>query len=275
MEGANNMEMELIMLGTGSAMVTKCYNTCFALRNNNEYFLVDGGGGNGIMVQLQKADIDYQNIHHIFVTHGHTDHILGIIWVIRKCAMLMKENKYLGELTIYCHDEAAKMLNTFCEMMFPKRLLPFIGNGIFIREVKSGERFNAIGMEIQFFDIQSTKAKQFGFKAILPNGKSLACLGDEPYTEVSKDYVENSDFMLTEAFCLYEDREIFKPYEKNHNTALDTGKLAKQLNVKNLVIYHTEDKNLEKRKKLYTEEAKSVYSGQVFVPDDLERIQLK
>lgn len=38
------MKPELIMLGTGNAMVTKCYNTCFALRNEEEYFLVDAGG---------------------------------------------------------------------------------------------------------------------------------------------------------------------------------------------------------------------------------------
>ena len=52
--------MELIMLGTGSAMVTKCYNTCFALRREEEYFLVDAGGGNGILSQLEKAEIDYK-----------------------------------------------------------------------------------------------------------------------------------------------------------------------------------------------------------------------
>lgn len=38
--------MKLIMLGTGNAAVTKCYNTCFLLSEDNEYFLVDGGGGN-------------------------------------------------------------------------------------------------------------------------------------------------------------------------------------------------------------------------------------
>ena len=74
---------------------------------------------------------------------------------------------------------------------------------------------------------------------------------------------------------LYEDREIFKPYEKNHSTPIEAGKLAKELNVKNLVLYHTEDKRLPERKKLYSKEAKTVYDGQVFVPDDLERIELK
>ena len=50
--------MRLIMLGTGHAMVTRCYNTCFALEDGDEYFLVDAGGGNGILCQLEKAKID-------------------------------------------------------------------------------------------------------------------------------------------------------------------------------------------------------------------------
>lgn len=268
------MDMQLIMLGTGYAMATKCFNTCFALKNNDEYFLVDAGGGNGIMVQLDKANIPYENIHQMFVTHGHTDHVLGVIWIIRKYATLMKNKKYSGEFTIYCHDELVKMITTFCKMMFPKNLLQFLGSGIQIREVKDGDKIKAIGMEIQFFDIASTKAKQFGFKAVLPDGEKLVCLGDEPYNEIDKKYAENSDWLLSEAFCMYRDRNIFKPYEKHHSTALEAGKLAKKLDAKNLVLYHTEDTNLAERKVRYTKEAESVYDGKVFVPDDLDRIRL-
>lgn len=46
--------MKLIMLGTGNALVTKCYNTCFVFENQNQYFLVDGGGGNTLLSQLEK-----------------------------------------------------------------------------------------------------------------------------------------------------------------------------------------------------------------------------
>ena len=39
--------MKLIILGTGNAMVTRCYNTCFAItdEDTNEFLLVDAGGG--------------------------------------------------------------------------------------------------------------------------------------------------------------------------------------------------------------------------------------
>lgn len=33
---------------------------------------------------------------------------------------------------------------------------------------------------------------------------------------------------------------------------------------------HTEDKNIERRKELYTAEAKAYYNGNVYVPEDLE-----
>lgn len=63
--------MKLTILGTGNAMVTKCYNTCFAIENDGHYFLVDGGGGNTIMKQLKNADIDWREITDAFVTHKH------------------------------------------------------------------------------------------------------------------------------------------------------------------------------------------------------------
>jgi len=47
--------MEILFLGTGHAISTRCYNTCYVLRQNERYLLVDGGGGNGILRQLQPV----------------------------------------------------------------------------------------------------------------------------------------------------------------------------------------------------------------------------
>ena len=105
---------ELIMLGTGNAAVTRCYNTCFALKNKDEIFLVDAGGGNGILQQLETAGIPLQSIHHLFVTHTHTDHILGVVWVVRMIAQSMNAGKYEGVLHVYGHAEAMRVLELIC-----------------------------------------------------------------------------------------------------------------------------------------------------------------
>lgn len=50
-------------------------------------------------------------------------------------------------------------------------------------------------MKLECFDIQSTKEKQFGFRAELPSSDEsdkplvLACLGDEPYNEQNRRYI--------------------------------------------------------------------------------------
>ena len=69
---------KLIVLGTGNAQAVHCYNTCFAMKNGEEYFLTDAGGGNGILLALEKQKIPLEKIHHVFVSHAHNDHILQI-----------------------------------------------------------------------------------------------------------------------------------------------------------------------------------------------------
>ncbi len=264
----------LIMLGTGNATVTKCYNTCFALQNNDEYFLVDTGGGNGILAQLESAGIPLDTIHNIFISHEHTDHSLGIIWLIRMIATQMKKGKYQGTLNIYCHKELEETIMTIVNLTVQKKFTELIGDRIIFIQVEDAGKEEILDHEFTFFDICSTKAKQFGFMMNMGNGKKFTFLGDEPYREVEHQYAIDAEWLLHEAFCLYDDREIFQPYEKHHVTVKDACELAAELHVNNLILYHTEDKNIDNRKMLYTEEGKASYKGNLYVPDDLERIKL-
>ena len=268
---------KLIMLGTGNAMVTKVYNTCFLIElPDGELFMTDSGGGNGILRQLELVKADYRRIHHLYVTHGHTDHIIGVVWMMRKIASLMNNGKYNGQLHIYCHDVVRDMLLTMCQMMLKKKDFDNIGQNILVHEVKDGERIDLPQVEITAFDIFSTKAKQFGYRARFKDDNLvLACLGDEPYNEKCQQYVQGADWLLSEAFCKYDDRDKFKPYEKHHSTVKEAGELAQQLGIKNLVLYHTEDKTIATRKQEYTAECQQYFKGSVYVPEDLDIIALK
>lgn len=83
--------MNITMLGTGNAMVTECYNTCFVLQDGEKHLLVDGGGGNTLLRQLQQAGFAWQDMREIFVTHKHVDHLMGIVWMIRMICQHMKQ----------------------------------------------------------------------------------------------------------------------------------------------------------------------------------------
>jgi ribonuclease Z len=185
-----------------------------------------------------------------------------------------------------------KVIKTIIDMILAKKQLAKVAERVVFYQLEDGDCFEVGDMKLECFDIQSTKEKQFGFRAELPavsednaasdnassaaSGKPLvlACLGDEPYNEQNRRYIVGADWMMCEAFCLYADRDTFKPYEKCHSTALDAGKLAEELGVKNLILYHTEEKTLANRKENYTREAAENFKGRIFVPDDLEVIEL-
>ena len=264
---------KLIVFGTGNATVTKCYNTCFALKKENEYFLVDAGGGNQILSILENKQITLNQIHHIFVTHAHTDHVLGIIWVIRMIGQKINQGKYEGKLYLYAHKELIEKIKTICNLTLPKKITNLFEQSIIFVEVKDHEQKEILGEDFTFFDIHSTKEKQFGF-SLAYNNKKLTCLGDEPYSENAQKYVENASYLLCEAFCLYEDREKFKPYEKHHSTVKDAAEIAEKFHVKNVVLWHTEDSDMQHRKEKYTKEAKQYYHGNIYVPNDLEEIEI-
>ena len=71
-----------------------------------------------------------------------------------------------------------------------------IGEQIFLIPVEDGETVSILDYDVTFFDILSTKAKQFGFTMMLKNGKKFTCAGDEPYNPDCKPYVEGSQWLL-------------------------------------------------------------------------------
>ena len=131
--------MKLTILGTGNAMVTKCYNTCFAIENDGHYFLVDGGGDNTIMKQLKNADIDWREITDVFVTHKHIDHIMGIIWIMRLFGQNIAEKGLDRELNIYGHEEVIHILHSMAELLLQKKHCAAIGKQIHMIKVKDGK----------------------------------------------------------------------------------------------------------------------------------------
>lgn len=266
--------MKLTMLGTGNALVTECYNTCFLMEEQGQLLLVDGGGGNTILRQIKSAGYDWMDIRHIFVTHKHIDHLLGIVWMVRMICQFMRHGEYRGEAFIYSHAEVISLLRDLADKLLQKKAAALIGGRLHLVEVTDGETMELIGHPVTFFDIQSTKAKQYGFRMDLGEGRKLTCCGDEPLAPPLEACAAGSEWLLHEAFCLHSQADIFDPYEKHHSTVKDACELAERLHIKNLLLYHTEDSSLSRRKELYQQEGKQYYHGALWIPDDLEVISL-
>ena len=268
----NKGNLKITMLGTGNASVTEYYNTCFILSDSNSYFLVDAGGGNQILRILKEQKIALTDIHHLFVTHSHSDHILGVVWLVRMIGQLMNKNSYDGVLNIYANEETAEGLKVICKCVLASKITKLFGDRIEIITLKDGDTHTILDREITFFDIKSTKLSQFAFE--IKEEKLLFC-GDEPLKEELYHKLQNVDYLLHEAFCMYSERDKFKPYEKHHSTVKDACALAESFKIKNLILMHTEDSHRDDKKKLYSAEGKEYYSGNLIIPCDSESISIE
>ena len=263
--------MKLHILGTGNAGALDCYNTCFAIENNGEYFLIDGGGGNQILKQLKLAKIRLNNIHNIFLSHNHTDHILGVVWVVRRIcqAMMMSDGGYVGNLNIYGSSISMNVLQQIVEMLFSPAK-DYIGKRIIFNAVDDRQIVNINSLDIEFFDIHAQKGVQFGFAL----GNKLVFCGDETLKEELVDFVKNKEWLIHESYCLDSEKAQYNPHRHQHCTVKEASEIAQKTNAQNLILVHTKDNDLKNRKKKYAVEAKKYFSGNVIIPDDLEVIDL-
>lgn len=58
--------------------------------------------------------------------------------------------------------------------------------------------------------------------------------------------------------------------KKHHSTVKDACETAARMGVQNLILYHTEDKDLTHRRQRYYDEGHQYYQGNLYIPDDLE-----
>src|ERR1700749_1111756 len=93
------MKFEVTILGSSSA--TPIYNrnpTSQVLNINERLYLIDCG--EGTQQQMLRFDVKASRIDHIFISHIHGDHYLGIVGLISS----MHLNGRTRPLHIYCPE---------------------------------------------------------------------------------------------------------------------------------------------------------------------------
>lgn len=265
---------KLLVLGTGGGLTTKCYNTCFLLQNHDQYFLVDTGAGAQILNQIQKANVTLNQVHDIFISHKHVDHLLGIFPLLRVICRDIPKNKYQGNVNLYCAKEVHEIIERFILDTFHDVHIDVYHKNVIFHEIENEQEYSIIGYQVKMLDLYPNKFIEFGFQTKLNNGKVFTFLGDVPCSEKNVDKIRNTDWVCHEVFCREAENDLFHPHQINHSTVKDVSQAIQDLDVKNLVLWHTKDNCIEERKELYTKEAKEYFKGNIYVPDDLEVIEL-
>lgn len=86
------MTFEVTILGCGAAVPTMKHNPTSQIVNmHDKLFMIDCG--EGTQIQMRKYKIKFQRINHIFISHLHGDHYLGLMGFISSMHLLGRKTK--------------------------------------------------------------------------------------------------------------------------------------------------------------------------------------
>ncbi len=262
---------DLIILGCSSQQPTRLRNHgAYLLRWNNEGLLFDPG--EGTQRQFIFANVAPPTVTRIFVSHFHGDHCLGL------GSMLMRLNLDKVAHPIHCYYPASGKVyfdrlryGTLYHDHLQVIEHPVSEEGIvhiddqFTIEAKFLEHgVDNIGWRISEKDVykfEKDKLKQFGVQgplvkklekegqievqgkivkitdvAHLQKGRVFAIVIDTKFTQKAIELASGANLFLCESTYLEEHRELAEKY--HHLTAKQAATIAKQANVKQMVLTH-------------------------------------
>ncbi|MFH1391746.1 MAG: ribonuclease Z [Candidatus Diapherotrites archaeon] len=298
-------KVKIVFLGTSASTPTKNRGlNSVAIRFEGEWLLFDVP--EGTQRQMMNSKVSYLKINHVFISHFHADHILGLggllatmnihgrDWPITiygpkgikgkvdsmlKIAMLtpgfevktveVKKGKILEEEKF---SVTAAPLNHEVECF-----------GYVFKEKDKGGEFNRVkaiklGIPIGplFSDLQKGKKVKVNGKTISPEdvldkkkarpGRKVSMIFDTLPTKNYYKAIEESDILIHESSFLDKMKERAK--ETMHSTALQAGDVAKQTNAKKLVLFHLSARHKENEK--FENEARASFPNVVVAKDLLE-----
>ena len=268
--------MKITILGASSALQTPAnFNTSHVVSVDEQLFLIDAG--DGIQVKLRQFGIKISRLNHIFISHLHGDHCLGIVGILSSWAMTGRT----GDVHIYAHADLETLLQPhidyFCrdtpfsiefhainprsnEVIFENKNVKVstipLKHGIpacgFLFEEKQRER-HLIREKLDFYqipikDLQAIKA---GGDWLAPDGKAIGNAELTRPADPPKRYAYCTDTAYYEkiipliegADCLFHEatfskKDAARAKENNHSTAEDAALIASKSKVKQLIIGH-------------------------------------
>lgn len=267
----NTREVILTFLGTGYSRAINNYNACFTIENNGKYFLIDSGGGNGLLSQLSKAKIELELIRDIFISHFHMDHFLGAIWFFKEIIKRFKETDHTYTINLYCDEATVKPLQESMALLIGSDYKKY-ERYFKIIKIEYSYKYTIIGLDFKFFDLYPTKVAQTGFYFYIGN-KKISFTGDEKINKAVYSYIYKSNTLISEALCLEEDKKRFRPDKSNQSTVKEIAELAENLKISHLILIHTEDISANRVNK-YQTQVQEHFRGSVMIPKDFQKYKV-
>ncbi|MBK5194468.1 MAG: ribonuclease Z [Proteiniphilum sp.] len=269
-------KFEVTILGCGSSMPTTLHNPPSQLIDLHEkLFMIDCG--EGTQLQMRKYKARMSKLHSLFISHLHGDHIFGLPGLLSTLSMLGRTNELniyahreinflLNPLLGYLGKYISFKINLIPlnpdnhEILFENRSMKVtsfplkhrIATNGFLFEEKETPR-HIIREMIDFYHIPLKQLNDIkeGVDYITSDGtvirneiltlpgnpaKRYAYCSDTAYAPEIIPHIEGVDLLFHEA--TFAESELVRAGETYHSTARQAAEIAKEANVKKLIIGH-------------------------------------
>lgn len=195
--------MKIRVLGCGGGIGTGAHTTCFQVNDN---VLLDAGTG---LCELTKQEM--KKIKHIFVTHSHIDHILGIPLMVDAVFRDTVEPIVVHALAETIHALKTHIFNwdiwpDFAEL--PGVEAPVLSYKI----MKPGDVVEANGLQVEMIEVNHV-LPCVGYRFVDKDNKSFAFSADTTTNDTLWDALnkhDSLDVLIVEAAFPDKDAELCK-----------------------------------------------------------------
>ncbi|WP_435334136.1 ribonuclease Z [Haloarchaeobius sp. TZWWS8] len=303
------MSLSVTFLGTSGAVPTTQRNpSALYCQREGEGFLFDCA--EGTQRQMMRFGTGF-GVDHIFVTHTHGDHVLGIPGLLQT----MDFNERDEPLSIHCPAGERGLIDglvkaTGTRPSFPVHIdeiragdVVFEGEEYEIRAFDVEHRTNAVGYALVEDDRKGRFDREHAEELGVPVGPKFSALhrgesvelddgtvvepeqvvgeprpgrrfvytGDTEPVAATVDVAQNADLLVHDATFAEDNRE--RAGQTGHSTAKQAAEIARRAGVRRLALTHISSRYAGDASD-HQREAREVFDGECFVPEDGDTVEI-
>lgn len=292
-------------LGCGSAKPSLRHQpSCTVVEHRGSLYMIDCGEGGQLAFMKQR--LSFSKLRHIFITHMHGDHVLGLPGLVSTLALTGNG----GELTIHTFEEGAvqlkNMIDYFCRdtpfkinfnIIKPEEKTILETKSLTVRTIPLNHRIPTVGYVFEekpkqrhinpemtaYHQVPVSMMKRIkeGEDFIKPDGKvipnswlttdadpslSYAHISDTSYMPEIAEKIGPVDLLFHETTYL-SDREA-DARERGHSTARQAALIARESGAKKLLTGHYSSRYNDD--KLFLKEAQEIFPNVILNSEGLK-----
>lgn len=272
------LSVALILLGTGYPRPDANHAAAStAIVAGDRWYVVDAG--RGATLRIAGAELKYEQLRAVFLTHLHSDHTAGLPDLFDTSWQFGRKS---APLQLYGPAGTERLAHAMTEFFADdirirraQQNLPASGATIDTHIVKEGVVYDdGVCRVTAFAEDHRPVVPAFGYRFDC-GGKSIVVSGDTRPNDNLVKHAKNADVLVMEAylpehFLKVDTPDVAKKLMAYHTSAEEAGDVATKAGVKTLVLTHLIPANAEGT---FAERASAHFRGKVVVGRDLLRVE--